>query len=168
MPVPLVWRRRMRKTSTKACPASDCSMVDLTTVEEDASHMTCLIEGVVKDGEHKLLELHLHCKEQLLRHLRAPPPVEEDEEESGQVGNWQRTMAVLRVSMLLGQVGFYGFVLNVGQASPLYVLISVGLMSLLFGQPKWPTCILRIALAVLSKFSKNLNLGIYLEFKIYM
>jgi hypothetical protein len=144
-------------------------MVDLTTVEEkDALHMTCLIEGVVKDGEHKLLELHLHCKEQLLCRLRAPPPVEEDEEESGQVGNWQRTMAVLRVSMLLGQVGFYGFVLNVGQASPLYVLISVGLMSLLFGQPKWPTCILRIALAVLSKFSKNLNLGIYLEFKIYM
>jgi hypothetical protein len=114
MPVPLVWRRRMQKTSTKICPASDCSMVDLTTVEEkDASHMTCLIEGVVKDGEHKLLELHLYCKEQLLRRLRAPPPVEEDEEESGQVGNWQRTMAVLRVSMLLGQAGFYGFILNV-------------------------------------------------------
>jgi hypothetical protein len=91
--------------------------------------------GVVKDGEHKLLELHLHCKEQLLRRLRAPPPVEEDEEESGQVG-WQRMMAVLRVSMLLGQVGFYGSVLNMGQASPLYMLISVGLMSLLLGQPK--------------------------------
>jgi hypothetical protein len=62
--------------------------------------------------------------------------VEEDEEESGKVGNWRRMMAVLGVSMLLGQVGFYGSVLNVGQASPLYVLISVGLMGLLLGQPK--------------------------------